>query len=321
MLDLKMTLLENAFDFLDEAANHLLEADSSPKSIKYAILHVSSAIELLVKQRLYDEKWELIFHNLGDADEKKLSNGNFRSVYFDEAIERLEEECNIVLNKYQPVFTSLKKERNKIEHYHVSLEKFIATSIVVKTWSFIVDFIIDHLSSHLENDDILQDQYNEIRQKVTGLQSFVQPRLEEIGPRIASLRARNFVVLSCTECMQTALPITGSDTQCLFCTEHFDHDNLMERWLETFARWNNWRFKDLADETFLHECPNCNSESLYELNDEANGIDYICFNCGHYYGHYSMPTCMSCGRLYHIHDPEDDIGICDDCLNYKIDNG
>jgi len=80
-------LLENALDFILYAAEHVKQ--DSPRSWKYALLHLISGIELLLKSRLELEHWSLLFQEVDKANESSFDSGDFRSVDFDSLIQRL----------------------------------------------------------------------------------------------------------------------------------------------------------------------------------------------------------------------------------------
>jgi len=103
----------NGVDFLDSAISHLAESDD-PRRLKYAVLHLQAAIEILVKVRLQREGIEHIFEDPYSADQNKLRQGDFRSVTLTTAIKRLAKVADVQLsNTQRDALNSLNKERNK----------------------------------------------------------------------------------------------------------------------------------------------------------------------------------------------------------------
>lgn len=88
-LSLKLDLIDNSIDFILNAVTQLSNPAPSLSQIKYSILHLSSGIELLLKQRLFNEHWSLIFANVDRADKILLQKGDFKSVDFGESLNRL----------------------------------------------------------------------------------------------------------------------------------------------------------------------------------------------------------------------------------------
>ena len=63
--ELKLSLVENAEDFLSEAVKYAKAA--SPRDWKYATLHLWTALELLLKALLENEHWSLLFEDINKA--------------------------------------------------------------------------------------------------------------------------------------------------------------------------------------------------------------------------------------------------------------
>src|SRR5574341_990036 len=85
--ELKLTLIENAEDFVREAVRYARA--SSPRDWKYATLHLWSALELLLKALLESEHWSLLFEEINRASKKKMREGDFQTVRFETALERI----------------------------------------------------------------------------------------------------------------------------------------------------------------------------------------------------------------------------------------
>ena len=92
--DIQLSMLENGLDFIASGLKHI----ASPVSkfdLKYAVLHLSAGIELVLKDRLMREDWKQIFVKPEDATQEKLKSGNFKSVNLYQCLERLEERCAV----------------------------------------------------------------------------------------------------------------------------------------------------------------------------------------------------------------------------------
>ncbi len=98
---MEFNLLENALDYILDAVEQLQGKRPSKKRIKFGIVHLWSGIELLLKRRLMDEHWSLIFRDINKADKKALESGEFISVYFDDAVARLRKICGVDLCDYR----------------------------------------------------------------------------------------------------------------------------------------------------------------------------------------------------------------------------
>jgi hypothetical protein len=316
MTILQMSLLENAYDFLDAAIDRLLERDESAKHFKYAILHLASAIELLLKKCLYEEHWSLVFADINKANKSSLESGDFKSVYFDDAVKRLEDICQIDFTKHKSVLASLKRKRNEIEHYHLAIDENEAMSMMVKTWSFVIDFVAQNIEDYSLPEN--KSQFDSIRERIGRIEQIVRSRLNEIDSEIQTHVAQRTLVIDCPICLQCSLLGIGDDSECLFCRRRFSADSLEKEWLRVFSEWNFLSFKDKAIEPELQLCPNCKSESLYEFahNHAQQDIAWACFTCGEHWDDYELGTCDSCGCRYVLTD--EDIGMCDICIDARI---
>ena len=119
--ELKLSLLENAEDFLREAVKYAKV--SSPRDWKYAALHLWSALELLLKALLETEHWSLLFEDVNKASRKKLEEGDFQTVRFDTALERIGGIVGIsILDRDLRYLRQLRDLRNRMTHSAVQTE-------------------------------------------------------------------------------------------------------------------------------------------------------------------------------------------------------
>ena len=84
-MDFNFSLLENGLDFLRSSLEHLTAASAVPlaspsrtneyaaldqkRHLKYALIHLCSSIELILKERLRQEDWRQVFSDPDKADE------------------------------------------------------------------------------------------------------------------------------------------------------------------------------------------------------------------------------------------------------------
>lgn len=304
---LKLSLLDNALDFIYDAVIRLSNPTQSPSDIKYSILHLSSGIELLLKQCLLDEHWTLIFAKIDEADKIALQAGDFKSVDFKEAINRLERVCSIKLEKDRGLLEALRKIRNRIEHYQITISKDEAVSILVKVWAFILDFIAEaiDLSSSEGSKSVLES----IRERMVVHQRFIEERTAALKPEFRRLEKEGIFILDCPICMQNALPLTGEDTECMFCRRIFAPDELMEEWLIAHEGGHYLDPKEIMAEPLIYECPECGMEGLYHF--EHGGAQppdpgSICFKCGTVFDY-----CIRCDLREEC--PDDEYGFGREC--------
>ncbi|RHW55448.1 hypothetical protein AUM81_22795, partial [Cronobacter sakazakii] len=85
------SLVINAIDFLESSIDDL---NIRPKN---SIVDFYIAIELFLKARLMLEHWTLILDDPGKAIKQKFIVGDFNSVYFSDAVQRLKTVIGIKL--------------------------------------------------------------------------------------------------------------------------------------------------------------------------------------------------------------------------------
>lgn len=72
---MKITLIENALDFILSALEHA-QVDEA-RSLKYAVLHLSDGVDLVLKEKLRREHWSLLFADINKASESALTSREF----------------------------------------------------------------------------------------------------------------------------------------------------------------------------------------------------------------------------------------------------
>lgn len=180
--NIKFDLLENGLDFILSSVKFTLE-----EKYKYAILHLSAGVELILKERLRQEHWSLIFENIDKAQKEYLNSGDFQSVKFESSLKRIIEICSINLSdENQKLLHDLKRRRNKIEHFAYHQSGIALKSLSSKILNFVFDFI------HLELDDKefteqIVKQIDEIRAIAMEFTEFVKNRNEHLKPKINNL--------------------------------------------------------------------------------------------------------------------------------------
>src|SRR5579862_1825648 len=91
---IQLSMLENGLDFIASGLKHIA-APESKFDLKYAVLHLSAGIELVLKDRLRREDWRLIFVDPDQATESSFKSGNFKSVSLWDCLKRLEKHCPV----------------------------------------------------------------------------------------------------------------------------------------------------------------------------------------------------------------------------------
>lgn len=304
-------ILENAFDFVLQAVDDLENDGEHPRGngSKYAILHLWSGIELLVKYRLSLEHWSLVFEKVEQAQHDKLITGDFRSVTFTDAHARLKNIGQVeAIDRHIKHLKSLQNYRNKYEHFHNNVYNYFAVHAnLMAAWGFIVEFVGETIE--LPETGKAKELYLEIKDKMLANGAFVSSRLKSIRGELQENLSRDipFAVVECPECLQDAIILNGDNVTCLFCKAEFSAIDLMER---------------VCTDDGSHECPECSNESVVVLESyggKFNPHKAACFTCFAAWHPENVSHCDRCNAPYtQSNDPEDQINVCQSCLDYAL---
>lgn len=285
---LPVSILENALDFAQSAAEYV--KSSKPRNLKYAILHLAAGIELLLKARLAGEHWTLIVSRVSDANRARLSTGDFISVNIETAWARLEEIAGLQFarNVFKDV-DELRRLRNKIQHFDMSIDSNQALSLLAKGHNFVIDFAKNHMAKDYKR---FEQQFDAIRGHLNRFEGFVAHRLETIKDALEAAKRK----VDCPRCYQETLILDDDALKCAFCDYQSDYEELAREIGE-------------SDEVLM--CPECGEIActFVVFNNEDAG--WKCIACGER-GDYQV--CGRCGQGL----SKEDTGICAGCWDYMI---
>ena len=178
---LELNLFENGIDFLlrgidefydDDFEVFMISGFDIPNSVplsryKYVCLHLFSGFLLLLKERLARHLPELIYK----IKDKKISaiktalakNDDLFTVDLDTALELLEIGPKVTFTAAEiKTIQDIQKDRNRFEHYKVSVDKKKLWSTIMDFLELVDKFLAEQLSTNLEEST---DNYN-LRQKI-----------------------------------------------------------------------------------------------------------------------------------------------------------
>ncbi|MCX5884426.1 MAG: hypothetical protein NT096_00690 [Proteobacteria bacterium] len=255
--ELDLNLIENAEDFLLEAVKYA--KGSSPRDWKYAALHLWSALELLLKALLENEHWSLLFEDVDKASQKKLREGDFQTVRFDTALDRIRGIVGVELEqKDLRYLKQLRDLRNRATHFAAKLKVEQAKSLVARGIS--VFLTLEQRYLHEEPDKGLE---YEINQDLQEFQKYVDERLRTLKPELERSDRPHPWFRTCLSCNQETLVSRDDTAVCLFCGEEVE-------------------FTELADHSEgpggpCPECEDCTLAFVLLNNDEGR---FVCPKCG-----------------------------------------
>jgi hypothetical protein len=263
---LELDLLENGLDFILSSVD-LIANIKNVNQIKYSLVHLSSGFELVLKQKLAQQHWTLLFEDVKNANRKDYESGNFQSVNFESLLKRLENISNIKLpTKHIIHLKELRKRRNRIEHFHCKELENAAISLISKVLSIVLDFIKDHFDIN-SFSEYAKKQIYLLRTKIKLFNKLKTLRLTQIKEKLEEVKL-NHHLINCPLCIQETL-ILSEDLYCEFCGHSNEPEKLALEYLETI---NNNLPK--ADKHVLDFCPHCKSQSFIREKTKE-----LCFNC------------------------------------------
>lgn len=151
---LKLGLLENAIDSIVHGLEHYADGKKNTSNYKFAILHITQGVELILKERLRREHWVLIYEKVENPDTSKTIN-------FETAVARLQSICKLSLDKYIGALRRLRGVRHEIEHYKVSFSEQEATALIGSNIPFLLEFLENELGvtlqEHIADEEVWQE--------------------------------------------------------------------------------------------------------------------------------------------------------------------
>jgi hypothetical protein len=145
---LKLSLIENAYDSLNESLAYVEQASEDPTRWKFAVLNLVHAVELLVKQRLFDEHELFIWENIDNP---------IKTASLEKALSRITSiRVPIDKSELDAIKTAI-RWRNTITHYEVDLIAEEVRENYLLIFEFLDTFHQQHFSGSLS--DRLNDRY------------------------------------------------------------------------------------------------------------------------------------------------------------------
>ena len=235
---------------------------------------------------------------------KSYKSGSFKSVSFDECIERIR-NCGVKLeNKVVDKLKAYRNERNRIEHFDMEDTVEAIKSSTATVLSIVYDFIYTELApDRLDQKD--RDTLEDIHQGLFALQGFVKARMDEIKPELQQTEA---AVVKCPRCFQNAA-VLDDGLKCLFCRYTADGEEAAEYYLSDVLGHSRYEAAKYGVIWPRYRCPECWSEALVETGKD----EFHCFQCGESWKDGTLQRCERCNEFY---EPvTEDMITCGDCFD------
>ncbi|MFF2864092.1 hypothetical protein ACFVSX_29950 [Streptomyces rubiginosohelvolus] len=291
--------MENGIDYLRDVVDRLARRDDqpvTPRDLKYAVLHLQAATEVLLKYRLSLEHWTLVLEKLDLAKTNKnkqitrerFDTGDFLSCSPGETVLRLQNIVGVSIGtEEEEAIRSLAKSRNALQHYGLTDAEGTIEARTAQVLDFLIRFLDEVLLPELEEEERerVEDDVEFIRFGLARIRAFVKQRMERLQDELAPLKDRT---LQCPNCRQWALVAGGEETLCLFCPAAFDPKLTAWDYATNILRLP-WRSPPRTHALFsqpstppIDPCPSCGEESVVAGAVTAAAPDNptdFCFSC------------------------------------------
>ncbi|MEW2417555.1 hypothetical protein AB0953_28090 [Streptomyces sp. NPDC046866] len=301
--------VENGVDYLQSVVEHLTaEQQPGPRHLKYAVLHLQAAAEVLLKARLQREHWSLVFADPGLATRRTFEAGAFNSCGIKETIARLKDIARVNIDdKAVAHLADLTKDRNALQHYGLTHNARAVESRAAKVLDFLVTFVHTELLPALTPIEAqkVAGTLETVGEDVRMIQSFIKTRLNRLRGDLKDIQG---ATVECPSCDRWALVVGGQEGE---PTCHFCHVDWGPRGANGAADLYVWqRSEDFGS---VARCPSCGVTALIvgEVSVAAAPMTTcsLCFACGT--RHDDLPACNACEKTY-VPDKHT-IGLCGWC--------
>ncbi len=252
---MEYNMLENSLIYLLDTAIRLNESEPDKCSVKYSIVHLYRGMKLLLKKRLFDEHWSLVY---------KDTSGIIPIDFF-ELKNRLFRICNIDIDEYNEIISKIRNDYKNVELYQFTKSTIQMRSNLVQIWSFIVDFISKYID--ISNDTYATNLFDQTCEEMDFHLEYIRNRKIEVKNVLSNKVKESYYAepLKCPECLQPAVPLL-LDTNGQFTCEFCDYVVHWKEFVTDCASIFNY--------SGPFHCPRCHFEGVIQKEEQR-----ICLYC------------------------------------------
>lgn len=320
--DFKFPSIVNGVDYLRSVVDLLTrqEQESRPRDLKYVVLHLQAAVEVLLKHRLMMKDWELVLTKSGKTFED-FKKGAFKSVGIDKTIERLEEHCEITVDpETKDLLTDLGKKRNALQHWGHTDELVPLQTLSIDVLEFLMDFLYREILEELREDEreAIGKDIEEVQSGLAEVIGFMNARMLRIQPELDQARKDRKLVVECPSCRRATLVSYDTENKCLLCPKEWDASDLVTSYMEEILNTSDHSIIKDGDSDPRKHCPECQLETLllWALKSDTGEGMHACFNCGLTFTLRELAECTDCLEMFY--DYEGAGVACNECMGNRV---
>ena len=220
--------IPNGLDYLLSVVDHLA-GEPGPRDLKYAVLHLQAATEVLLKARLQQEHWSLVLKDPGRADRAKFDKGDFETCGTVDAVKRLRNIVGVDISpKSESAVSELATTRNALQHYGLTASTYAVESRAATVLDFLLDFVNKHLLPELDDEHEAETEkaMDEIAGRLDDIKSFIKTRMDRLRPE---LQPHANHTVACPTCRKLALVLGTTDDprHCRFCDSPWSDNHVL----------------------------------------------------------------------------------------------
>jgi hypothetical protein len=316
--------LLNGLDYIESVVADLA-GEPTAKDLKYAVLHLHGAVEVLLKVRLMREHWTLVFKDANKASFASLQGGDFASISVEDTIKRLESVASITLPKdVVDNFSRLGKVRNKLTHFGLTDSALSIEALASEVLNGLLDFLRAHLhsdGSFPDDDAALAKTEELISDELHRLRGVIVARLKQIEPELTKREGAGESVVTCPSCQQEALVIGTNERECLFC--HRDCHDAEKLAAEFGSEVLGISRHDVAEGVLepVSTCWECGTVALVAEAELRGQLvpKWLCFECGVTAESDEVGNCSICNEPMIMNEGTGT--ACASCFSDKVNAG
>ncbi|MER6289125.1 hypothetical protein [Streptomyces sviceus] len=302
--DVHYPLVLNGLDYLISVVDHLADGPD-PRDLKYAVLHLQAATEVLLKARLELEHFSLVFKDPARANLEDFRKGSFESCGMQDVIVRLRNIAQVAIDdKDARAIKSLAEARNALQHYGLIAPAYRVEAQAVHVLAFLLSFVRQHLFDTdydlaSENDKVL-GVIEKVEEKALKIKILLDRRSKRARSEIGNQLDRT---VRCPFCREWTALVDGNGEEynsviCRCCEQSFGAELYLQ------DRWDRWEYELDSPDADLPPprlCPICDEYQLVLRARTAKSPDDeidLCFYCATIFDDLSKCAVEKCQEVF-----------------------